>query len=191
MTDPIPPMPTEQALMPLTDAATGTLLVSPLQAELARHSGTRFFAQHEDAGKAVVQLLQEGVPVSEVARIIAPHVGRPLEQQRDASGKVIDTGLRKLVERFGAAHGIKMGGVIAGRAAMVANEALAQIQDVLPKATHKELGALSMAATQATQIQREQAGVSLPPVRHVHLHVTAADLERMHEEAASKPIIDA
>jgi hypothetical protein len=177
--------------MPLTDAATGALLVSPLQAELARHSGVRFFAQHKEAGDVVLELLQEEVTSSEVTRIIGPHVGRPLEGQRDASGKVIDTGLRKLVERFGAFHGIKLGGRIAGRAAMVANEALAQIQDVIPNATHKELGALSMAATQATQIQREQAGVSLPPVRHVHLHVTAADLERMHEEAASKPIIDA
>jgi len=187
MTDPIPPIHPEQSLIPLTDD-TGALLVSPLQTEMARHSGTRFFSQHEEAGNAVVQLLKEGVPVSEVARIIAPHVGRPLEGQRDSNGKIIDTGLRKLVERFGAAHGIKMGNVIAGRAAMVANEALAQIQDVLPKATHKEIGALSMAATQATQIEREQAGVSLPPIRHVHLHVTPDDLERMHEEASTQTI---
>lgn len=180
-------MASEQVPLPLVDQA-GQPLVSALQSELARHSGTRFFSLHEEAGEAVLQLLKEGVPVSEVARFIAPHVGRPQEQQKDATGKIIDTGLRKLIERFGAANGIKMGNVIAGRAAMVANEALAQIQDVLPKATHKEIGALSMAATQATQIEREQAGVSLPPIRHVHLHVTPDDLERMHNEASSQTI---
>jgi hypothetical protein len=174
--------PPAQPKLPLT-LPDGTALAEPLQMELARHSGVRFFEQHREAGEAVLQLLREGVPVSEVARTIGPFVGRPDEGSKD-------TGLRKLVERFGAFHQVKMGGVIAGRAAMVANEALAQMQEVMPRATHKELGALSMAATQATQIEREAAGVSLPPIRHVHLHVTPEDLERMEREA-SGTIIDA
>jgi hypothetical protein len=161
----------------------GSALAEPLQVEMARHSGVEFFKKHAEAGQAVLQLLREGVQTSEIARTIGPFVGRPEEGTKD-------TGLRKLIERFGAFHQVKMGSVIAGRAAMVANESLAQMQEVIHRATHKELGALSMAATQATQIEREAAGVSLPPIRHVHLHVTPEDLERMEREAAG-PIIDA
>lgn len=176
------PTPEEQPKLPLK-MADGSALSDPLQVLMARHSGTRFFEQHVEAGQAVLQLLREGVQVAEIARMIGPYVGRPEEGTRD-------TGLRKLIERYGAYHQVKMGSVIAGRAAMVANESLAQMQEVIHRATHKELGALSMAATQATQIEREAAGVSLPPIRHVHLHVTPEDLERMEREAAG-PIIDA
>jgi hypothetical protein len=179
----------------------GRTLEHPVRMEMARHSGTRFFQRYPEVGEVVKDLAKEGVTISEIALIIAPHVGREVEM--DEKGKVKDSGLRKLIERYLTASGIKMGAVTAGKAAMVASEALSQALNIIPKATVKELGALSMTATQATQIEREQAGVSLPPVRHVHLHVTPADLERMHEEAAAvdtrqvdtrhktEPIIDA
>jgi hypothetical protein len=175
--------PTEQPPLPLT-LANGEPLPDALEQEAARHSGTRFFQKHESVGRLVLQLLEEGVGTSEIARVVGPYCGRADE----ATGT--DTGLRKLIERFGAYHKVKLGDVIGHKAAAVASGALERMLDVVPKATAKELGALSMAATQAHTIHREAAGISLPPIRHEHVHVNLSELRQMAATAERQAVID-
>jgi len=141
---------TDQPSLPLT-MPDGTALAEPLQAALREHSGQRFFAQFPEVRQAVLTLLKEGNAISEIARVVGPFCGRADEGARD-------TGLRKLITGLAVSEGLDLNDTARSKAAVLRDLAIDRASELTPLASTKELGALSMVATQAHQIERNLGG---------------------------------
>lgn len=154
----------------------GGLPPRPL-AHWREHTGTRLAQRYPEAKAAAIELIREGVSISEVAR----HVGPMCEK----SGEGEIDGLRKIIRGWIITERIDMTDIARLKAAVLRDEALEIASDLTPRAKVKDLGALAMVLTQANQVERNLGG--LPTEIKVSTKLTLADLEKMRQPTPPTP----
>lgn len=147
--------------MPDSTVTTPLGFEAPVPPKLAHrpHTGARFWAQHPEAREAAIEMLKEGVSMSEIARLLGPMCGRTTPEDKD-------NGIRRHLEALVVTERIDLAEIARYRFAVVRDAAAEKMLDVIPKATHKELGALSITANQAHQIERTLGGEANVVVEH-------------------------
>jgi hypothetical protein len=139
------------------------------QALWREHTGARLAERFPEAKAAAVEMIREGVSISEVARHVGPLCGKTGEGEQD--------GLRKIIRGWIITERIDMTEIARLKAAVLRDEALERASDLTPRANVKDLGALAMMLTQSNQVERNLGG--LPSEIKVTTKLTLADLERM------------
>lgn len=137
----------------------GSALPPPPKAALRPHTGTRFWADNPEAKAAAIELLKEGLSLSEIAVAVGPMCGKSGDPDKD-------NGIRKHLQALCVLERIDRTEAARYRFAVLRDEAADRMLDVVPHATRKELGALSMVATQAHQIERTLGGEANVVVEH-------------------------
>jgi hypothetical protein len=153
----------------------------PRPTELWReHTGTRLAEHYPQAKVAALELIREGVSVSEVARLVGPMCGKTEKGEQD--------GMRKIIRGWIISAGIDMTDIARLKAAILRDQALDAASELTPDAKVKDLGSLAMLLTQAHQVERNLGG--LPSEIKVTTKLTLADLERMRTAPTPAPIRD-
>jgi hypothetical protein len=163
--------------LPFTD------LPAPPEPEWRQHTGSTVGRHYPEAKADALQLIREGVSISEVARLIGPRIGRDGEGSLD--------GLRKIIRAWIIEARIDMSDIARVKASILRDEALERATDIMPHATKRELGSIAMMLTQAHQVERNLGG--LPTEIKLTTKLTLADLEALRQPPPPRditPIID-
>jgi hypothetical protein len=160
-------------LLPLTLSDGSPLPPRPLVA-WREHTGTRLGERHPEAREAALEMVREGTPLAEVARVVGPMIGKHGEGEID--------GLRKILRGWIIAAGIDMTEIARRKAALLRDEALDRASELTPHAKVKDLGAVAMILTQSNQVERNLGG--MPTDIKVTTKLTMADLERLRQPNA-------
>jgi len=159
--------------LPLTLPDGSPLPPRPLVA-WREHTGARLAERHPEAKAAALELVREGTPLAEVARIVGPLIGKCGEGEVD--------GLRKILRGWIISEGIDMTEIARRKAALLRDEALDRASELTPHARVKDLGAVAMILTQSSQVERTLGGQ--PTQITVSTKLTMADLERLRQPTA-------
>lgn len=148
----------DPAKLPLMQS-DGSALPPPPKTALRPHTGARFWADNPEAKGVAIELLKEGESLSAIAAAIGPMCGK-------SGDKAKDNGIRKHLQALCVLEKIDRTEAARYRFAVLRDEAADRMLEVVPNATKKELGALSMVATQAHQIERTLGGEANVVVEH-------------------------
>lgn len=154
--------------LPLTLPDGSPLPPRPVD-EWRQHTGTTLARHHPEVHELALDLIRQGESISSVAQQLGPHLGKTDPGQQD--------GLRKIIRGWIIAARIDLSDIARLKAAIVRDEALDKTAELIPQAKTRDLGPLTMAFTQANQVERNLGG--LPTEIRVTTKLTLADLEAM------------
>jgi hypothetical protein len=168
--------------LPLT-LPDGTPLPPPPKEAWRECTGSTLAKKHPESHAHAIELLLDGLTLSEIAEIIGPDMGK------EGPGEI--DGLRKIIRGWRKRAGIDPNEIAREMASDLRHETIANLRRNVANAKVRDIGPVAMALTQAHNVERSLGG--LPTEIRETRKLTLADLEALRQPPPPRditPIID-